>query len=200
MVEPSVIEEDIVQVKRNLNQRMLKAVRAGAMTNLDRHIKNMSGFGVPVIVSINLLRILTKITALRDVAHASGASVCVTEVHAKGGEGGEDLAKAVVKLLQDHVAAGRPFTPLFVNDAPIIDKSEKRLQLGCIKPKMYILKQKQISNYSRLILGAMDTCRYVWPRHNTLSACWKIRCSSGFTLPVRELIKCWSQLYCCSIR
>ena len=79
------------------------------MTNLDRHIKNMAGFGVPVVVSINKFASDTdaEISVLRDSAHASGAkAVTITEVHAKGGAGGEDLANAVVKAVQDHVADG----------------------------------------------------------------------------------------------
>ena len=46
------------------------------------------------------------VDALRELALASGASsVCLTEVHAKIGNGGTDLAKAVVAV-QDHIANG----------------------------------------------------------------------------------------------
>ena len=72
---------------------------------------------MPVIVSINRFSSDTgaEINALADAARSSGArDVTITEVHAKGGEGGKDLAEAVVKAVQDHVAAGRPFTPLFL--------------------------------------------------------------------------------------
>ena len=113
--------------KAELEAENVEAVAIGAATNLDRHIRNMAGFGVPVVVSINKFTSDTdaEIKALYDAAHASGArSVTITEVHSKGGEGGEDLANAVVKAIQDHVAAGRPFTPLFLSDAPVMEKVE----------------------------------------------------------------------------
>ena len=123
--------------KEELETENVDAVATGAATNLDRHIRNMAGFGVPVIVSINKFTSDTdaEIKVLSDAAHASGAiAVTITEVHAKGGEGGEDLAKAVVKAVQDHVAAGRPFTPLFLNDAPVMDK------ITAIATRMYKAK------------------------------------------------------------
>ena len=50
------------------------------------------------------------------------SSVCITEVHAKGGEGGKDLAEAVVKAVQNHVAAGRPFVPMFTPETDVLTK------------------------------------------------------------------------------
>ena len=94
--------------KDELETENVEAVNIGAATHLDRHIRNMAGFGVPVIVSINRFTSDTdaEIAALTDAAHASGArEVTVTEVHSKGGAGGQDLANAVVKAVQDHVAA-----------------------------------------------------------------------------------------------
>ena len=75
--------------KEELETENIDAVAIGAATNLDRHIRNMAGFGVPVIVSINKFASDTdgEIKALSDAAHASGAkAVTITEVHAKGGE------------------------------------------------------------------------------------------------------------------
>ena len=87
----------------------------------------MTSFGVPVVVSINRFASDTdaELAAITQAAHESGASaVCITEVHAKGGEGGKDLAEAVVKAVQNHVAAGRPFVPLFTPETDVLDKAE----------------------------------------------------------------------------
>ena len=89
--------------KATLEAENVAAVTAGATTNLDRHIRNMAGFGVPVVVSINRFSSDTEaeLEAITNAAHASGAAaVCLTEVHGKGGPGGSDLAKAVVKAVQ----------------------------------------------------------------------------------------------------
>lgn len=112
--------------KATLEAENVAAVTAGATTNLDRHIRNMAGFGVPVVVSINRFASDTEaeLEAITNAAHASGAAaVCLTEVHGKGGPGGSELAKSVVKAVQRHVADGRPFVPLFDNDTDVLDKA-----------------------------------------------------------------------------
>ncbi len=176
--------------KEELETENVDAVATGAATNLDRHIRNMAGFGVPVIVSINKFTSDTdaEIKVLSDAAHASGAiAVTITEVHAKGGEGGEDLAKAVVKAVQDHVAAGRPFTPLFVNDAPIMDK------ITAIATRMYKAKdvylettaKKQLEKIVSWGYGNLPVCM-AKTQYSFSHDASKLGAPSDFTLPVRE--------------
>ncbi len=176
--------------KDELESENVDAVTTGAATNLDRHIRNMAGFGVPVIVSINRFTSDTdaEIAALSEAAHASGAKdVTVTEVHAKGGAGGKDLANAVVKAVQDHVAAGRPFTPLFLNDAPIVDKIE------AIATRMYKAKEvliepkakKQLDKITSWGYGNLPVCM-AKTQYSFSHDAGKLGAPSGFTLPIRE--------------
>ncbi len=176
--------------KEELETENIDAVAIGAATNLDRHIRNMAGFGVPVIVSINKFASDTdgEIKALSDAAHASGAkAVTITEVHAKGGQGGEDLAKAVVKAVQNHVAAGRPFTPLFVNDAPIMEKVE------AIATRMYKAKdvhvetsaKKQLDKIISWGYGNLPVCM-AKTQYSFSHDAGKLGAPSDFTLPIRE--------------
>ena len=176
--------------KEELETENVEAVTTGAATNLDRHIRNMAGFGIPVIVSINKFTSDSdaEITALADAAHASGArNVTVTEVHSNGGAGGKDLANAVVKAVQDHVAAGRPFTPLFVNDAPIVEKME------AIATRMYKAKgiqieakaKKQLDKITSWGYGHLPVCM-AKTQYSFSHDAGKLGAPSGFTLPVRE--------------
>ena len=176
--------------KEELETENIDAVTIGAATNLDRHIRNMAGFGVPVIVSINKFASDTdgEIKALSDAAHASGAkAVTITEVHAKGGEGGEDLAKAVVKAVQDHVAAGRPFTPLFVDDAPVMEKVE------AIATRMYKAKEVHVETSAKKQLdkiiswgyGNLPVCM-AKTQYSFSHDAGKLGAPSDFTLPIRE--------------
>ena len=150
----------------------------------------MAGFGIPVVVSINKFTADTdgEIAVLRDAAHASGAkAVTITEVHAKGGAGGEDLANAVVKAIQDHVADGRPFTPLFVNEAPIMEKVE------AIATRMYKAKEvyleakakKQLDKITSWGYGELPVCM-AKTQYSFSHDAGKLGAPSGFTLPVRE--------------
>ena len=176
--------------KDELETENVDAVTTGAATNLDRHIRNMAGFGVPVIVSINRFTSDTdaEIAALTDAAHASGArEVTVTEVHSKGGAGGKDLANAVVKAVQDHVAAGRPFTPLFLDDAPIIDKMEA-IATRMYKAKDVIIEPKAKKQLDKIIswgYGNLPVCM-AKTQYSFSHDAGKLGAPSGFTLPVRE--------------
>ena len=176
--------------KEELEAENVDAVIAGAATNLDRHIRNMAGFGMPVIVSINRFSSDTdaEINALADAARSSGArDVTITEVHAKGGEGGKDLAEAVVKAVQDHVAAGRPFTPLFLNDADIMDK------VNAIATRMYKAKdvyieasaKKQLEKIISWGYGKLPVCM-AKTQYSFSHDANKLGAPSDFTLPIRE--------------
>jgi formate--tetrahydrofolate ligase len=102
------------------------AVRKGARSNLDRHIRNMLMFGMPVIVSINLFASDTEseIATIEECARESGArSVVRCNVFSEGGAGGRDLAKSVVAACEEHLADGRPFKPLFKNRMPATEKA-----------------------------------------------------------------------------
>ena len=157
--------------KEELDKEDVDAVMRGAQGNLDRHIRNMAGFGMPVIVSINRFTADTdgELEALSAAARASGAhAVTLTEVHANGGKGGEALARAVVSAIQDHVAAGRPFTPLFQNNAPIMDK------VNGIAKRIYKAEGVQVearprSNSMQLKPGAMVIFLCAWRRRSTHS-------------------------------
>lgn len=176
--------------REELEAENVDAVIAGAATNLDRHIRNMAGFGMPVIVSINRFSSDTdaEINALADAARSSGArDVTITEVHAKGGEGGKDLAEAVVKAVQDHVAAGRPFTPLFLNDADIMDK------VNAIATRMYKANdvyieasaKKQLDKIISWGYGKLPVCM-AKTQYSFSHDANKLGAPSDFTLPIRE--------------
>jgi formate--tetrahydrofolate ligase len=77
----------------------VEAVQAG-MPNLLKHLENVAKFGLPCVVAINRFPKDTdaELAAIAEAARAAGAfDVCISEVHGKGGAGGEKLAEAVVK-------------------------------------------------------------------------------------------------------
>ena len=80
----------------------VEAVRKGC-ANLKKHIQNMKQFGIPVVVAINRFTTDTEaeIKVIKEEAVKAGAEdVIVSEVWAKGGHGGLELAKAVVKACE----------------------------------------------------------------------------------------------------
>ncbi|MHA1768528.1 MAG: formate--tetrahydrofolate ligase [Candidatus Thorarchaeota archaeon] len=72
--------------------------------NLEKHVENMRGFGVPVVVAINRFPDDTdeEIEFLRSQCAKNDVRVEVSEVYTKGSEGGKNLAKAVIDTLENH--------------------------------------------------------------------------------------------------
>jgi formate--tetrahydrofolate ligase len=176
--------------KEELETENVTAVVAGATSNLDKHIKNMLRFGVPVVVSINRFTSDTdaELEAIEEAARASGASrVCRTEVHSKGGEGGEALANAVVDSIHDHVAAGRPFLPL-VGPSDSIEKKVESIatrmygasSVNIEAPALRQLKKIQEWGYGNLPV-CMAKTQYSFSHDAGM-----LGAPSGFELPVRE--------------
>jgi formate--tetrahydrofolate ligase len=176
--------------KEELETENVTAVVAGATSNLDRHIKNMLRFGVPVVVSINRFASDTdsELEAIEEASRASGASrVCRTEVHSKGGEGGEALANAVVDSIHDHVAAGRPFLPLVSPDDSIENKVE------AIATRMYGASNvtfeapalRQLKKIKEWGYGNLPVCM-AKTQYSFSHDAGMLGAPSGFELPVRE--------------
>lgn len=87
--------------KEDLNTENLEALKKG-IVNLDKHIENMQGFGVPVVVTLNGFVADTEAEQnfIKEHVEAMGCEFAIANVWAKGGEGGIDLANKVLKSLE----------------------------------------------------------------------------------------------------
>ena len=89
--------------KPDLNKPNVEAVRKGA-ANLERHIDNIkNGFGLPVCVAINAFPTDTpeEMAAIEEVCAKAGVKCALSEVFAKGGEGGKALAETVLSIMPE---------------------------------------------------------------------------------------------------
>ena len=89
--------------KPDLNKPNVEAVRKGA-ANLERHIDNIkNGFGLPVCVAINAFPTDTpeEMAVIEEVCAKAGVKCALSEVFAKGGEGGEALAETVLSIMPE---------------------------------------------------------------------------------------------------
>ena len=77
----------------------VEAVKRG-IVNLEKHIENIKQYGLPLVVAINAFAQDTpeELEAIRSHCAAHGVNIALSEVFAKGGEGGIELAKEVVAL------------------------------------------------------------------------------------------------------
>ncbi|MEF2739306.1 MAG: formate--tetrahydrofolate ligase [Clostridia bacterium] len=88
--------------KDNLAEENLDALKAGS-ANLLRHLDNVAKYGVPAVVAINRFPTDTEaeLELLRNLCKEKGIDVVLSEVFAKGGEGGMELAKEVINICEN---------------------------------------------------------------------------------------------------
>ena len=108
--------------KADLNTENVDAVKKGC-PNLGRHIANVKGFGVPVVVAINHFHSDTdaEIQAVKDYVTEQGSEAILCQHWAKGSEGTEALANKVVEMAESGSAN---FAPLYPDDMPLFQKIE----------------------------------------------------------------------------
>ena len=172
--------------KDNLAEENLDALRAGS-SNLIRHIENVAKFGVPSVVAINRFPTDTdaELELLDKSCEEYGVKVVLSEVFAKGAEGGMDLAEEVVRICEEGKA---DFKPLYDLDLSIEEKMEK------IAKEIYRADgvdftpaaKKQIKELTKLGYDKLPICvaktQYSFSDDATL-----LGAPTGFTITVREL-------------
>jgi formate--tetrahydrofolate ligase len=108
--------------KKNLSEPNPEAVTKG-FVNLERHLTNVAKFKVPTVVAMN--RFVTdtdeEIAALEAECERVGVRAALCEVWEKGGDGGVELAEALLEVLDEGNA---DFTPLYDTGRPIREKVE----------------------------------------------------------------------------
>jgi formate--tetrahydrofolate ligase len=140
--------------KEEIAEEDVEAVRAGAMSNLARHLSNLSRTGLPVIVSINRFETDTdaELNVLRDVASRSGAeSVVLFEGHARGGLGARDLAEAVATAADNHVKKGRPYEPVVTED------DDARSRISKVGLELYGASSITVSDEAEAALAEIES-------------------------------------------
>jgi formate--tetrahydrofolate ligase len=108
--------------KTDLTHENVAAVTQG-FANLKRHIKNMSSYGVPIIVAINQFASDTEaeIAELTKLTEAEGVAVSLTQVFEKGGAGGIDLAEKLTEMFTQET---EKFHYLYDLEASVKEKIE----------------------------------------------------------------------------
>ena len=106
--------------KTELQQENLEALEKG-IVNLEKHIENLQKYGVPVVVTLNSFTSDTEreYEFVRNFCEARGCEFALSEVWAKGGAGGEELAKKVISTLETKESH---FAPIYPDDMGLKDK------------------------------------------------------------------------------
>ena len=172
--------------RADLGSEDVAAVTRGC-ANLGRHIANVRGFGVPVVVAINHFSSDTEaeIAAVRAYVAAHGAEAVLCRHWELGGAGAEDLARRVVALAEGGTAR---FAPLYPDDMGLFAKIEtvaRRIyHAGAVVADKAVLAQ--LATWEAAGYGNLPVCmaktQYSFSTDPTLRGA-----PEGHTVPVREV-------------
>lgn len=107
------------QTKEQLAEQNLEALEAG-IPNLEKHVENMLSYGLPVVVAVNAFPTDTaeELQFIQDKLSLIGVPVVQSDIWAKGGAGGVEMAKAVIE------ACEKPNSFHFLYDAKLSPKEK----------------------------------------------------------------------------
>ena len=171
--------------KTELKTPNVEAVKAG-LCNLEKHIENVKKFGVPAVVAINIFAQDTaeELEAVREHCAKHGVNVALSDVFAKGGEGGIELAKEVVALAESGKA---DFKPIYELDMPLKAKIETIAKeiygadgVNYTKEADKALKEFEALGYGNLPI-CMAKTQYSFSDDQTL-----LGRPSGFTITIKN--------------
>ncbi len=155
--------------------------------NLEKHVENLKKFGVPVVVAVNVFPADTQkeLKFLESMVKKLGVAYALSHVWAKGGAGGEDLAKIVLETLENKKAN---FKVLYSEQQHIKVKIEIIAQkiYGAKNVELSAVAKKQMEKLEKEKMDKLPICiaktQYSFSDDPKLLGRPK-----GFTLNVREL-------------
>ncbi|MCG8512760.1 MAG: formate--tetrahydrofolate ligase [Halanaerobiales bacterium] len=169
-----------------LTEENLEALSIG-IANLEKHVENIQKFGVPLVVAINRFPqdTMAELELVREKCEAMQVKVALSEVWAKGGEGGLELAEKVTALLEGEQSN---FRFLYDQTLPIKEKIEliAREVYGADGVNFSSQALKQIKRYTELGYARLPIC--MAKTQSSISDDPTLRGRpSGFTVSVREI-------------
>ena len=172
--------------KGDLGREDIDALQRGA-ANVQRHIENLTGYGLPVIVALNHFTSDTQaeVDTVKRIVGAMGAEAIVCRHWAEGGKGAEELAHAVVKQL---ARKEDRFQVLYDDALPLLAKIEataKRIYRAerVDAPAKVV---QQLKRWEEAGFGGLPVC-IAKTQYSFSSDPTKLGAPEGHVLDVREV-------------
>ena len=144
--------------KKDLNEENLEALAKG-IVNLEKHIENVQKFGVPVVVTLNSFVTDTEAEYeyIKSFCEERGCEFALSEVWAKGGEGGVALAEKVLHTLETKESN---FKPLYEDELSLKEKIETIAKeiYGADGVEFAPAAEKQLAKITDMGYGDLPIC------------------------------------------
>ncbi len=174
--------------KTELSSENVEALKKG-IVNLKAHVENMQKFGVPVAVAINRFHTDTdgEIAVVDQCCKELGVPYALSEVFAKGGEGGIDLANTVLDVLEK-TEGQYQFKPIYELKQPIENKIEAVCKniYGADGVEYSASAKKAIAEITDLGFGSLPVCM-AKTQYSLSDDPKKLGRPTGFTIHVSEV-------------
>lgn len=171
--------------KTELGKVDMAALEKG-LANLTKHIENVHKFGLPAVVAINAFPTDTKeeLDFVEEKCNALGASVALSEVWAKGGEGGVELAEKVLEAMKQPA----DFHYMYEVEQSIPEKIEAiaKAIYGADGVDFTAPAKKQLAEIEALGLDKMPICM-AKTQYSLSDDATKLGRPEGFRITVKEL-------------
>ena len=172
--------------KTDLNAPNVEALKKG-ICNLDAHLDNIAKFGVPCVVAINAFPTDTaeEMDFIREHCAKRGVRVALSEVFAKGGEGGIELAEKVIDVLENESAN---LKMLYEDEIPLAQKIETiaKTIYGADKVNIMPAAVKELDNITKLGFGNLPVCM-AKTQYSLSDDQTKLGRPTGFDITVRSV-------------
>lgn len=172
--------------KDKLSEENLEALEKG-IPNLLKHVENITGvFGLPAVVAINRFPTDTEaeLELIREKCKSLGVNVALSEVWAKGGKGGLELAEEVLNLVE------KPSELKFAYDLnmPIKEKINEiaKKVYGADGADFLPKAEKEIEKFEKLGFGGVPVCM-AKNQYSLTDDAAKLGRPSGFRITVRDI-------------
>ncbi len=172
--------------KAELTNENLDALKKG-IVNLEKHIENLQKYGVPVVVTLNSFITDTDAETefVRSFCEERGCEFALSEVWEKGGEGGVELAKKVLSVLENKESN---FKPLYDDSLSLKDKIKTVATeiYGAADVAYSAAAEKELKRIEDLGMGSFPVCM-AKTQYSLSDDATKLGRPEGFTLNVREV-------------
>ncbi len=172
--------------KAELGTENLEALRRG-IVNLEKHIENIQKYGVPVVVTLNSFVSDTQAEyeLIRGFCEERGCEFALSEVWARGGEGGEALATKVLETLKQKESH---YHPIYPDDMSLKDKVNVVATeiYGADNVNYTPAAAKSMARIEEMGFGALPVCM-AKTQYSLSDDQNKLGRPTGFTINVRDV-------------
>lgn len=173
-------------LKTDLDQENVAAVAEG-YKNLQKHIKNMQSYNVPVVVAINRFTADTdaELAKIQELCQADGVKAIIANVWAEGGKGAVELATEVLTRVEEE----HKFSPLYASDDELtvkIDKIVKNIYGGA-KVEYGPKAKRQLKEFVKYGWDKLPVCM-AKTQYSLSDNAKLLGAPQGFTIHVREFV------------